>query len=1000
MATRFAGLRRQEWWISARARCDRCRCAARYFSRRLNNRQHSGHAFRWTATAGMSDLGVLSGGSVSDVNRVSADGSVVVGTCGNSSTYRAFRWTAATGMAALGALPGANGSNALDVSADGSVVVGTCDTNGANNRAYRWTAATGMVDLGLLPGDTDSVGDGVSADGSVVVGGSSTNMNVYHAFRWTAAGGMRDLTDDLVNVYGLGSQLAGWSLPAADQCSLDARVMVGTGVDAAGNNEAWIANLDTPPQVAAVQVNDGTAQRSEVRSITVTFSGPVTFAGGDPNAAFQLTHVQTGGDCPPLGVRGHRPPGADGRHAHLFRLGDRPAVGPEWRQSLARRRAVSTHHFQRCRDRRKRPCAGRGRRRHSRWRFREPLRHVAGDAGPVESVPAIRGHQRRRLREWRRPDRVPADDWNRGRRSEFRRRVGCEQRRVHQRAGPDPIPHPIGSRVFPTGPIVAPPPPTIAAVAVNDGAAQRSEVRSITVTFSGPVDFSGGSANAVAAFRLKHLSDDNDVALAATVGTDSDGRTVVRLTFSGAETDPLNGENGGKPSLADGRYQLTIFGASITGADGRALDGDADGSAGGDYVSPADTRRRRPRPTAPVPIVWRRQRRRGRRPDRPRPGPQGDQRECHGSVLPVVPGRRQQRDGGRPGPGPVPGPVQRQRLLTGAAPAVVTVGGRRCSNESQFELEDVMRLIRHLLSRRGQPRRPAPRHPVRLCCQRLEVRTVPASFQGLGHLPGFTNSDGGDISADGSTVVGESRDFNTGGSRAYRWTAATGMVDLGTLPGGTVSYASAVSADGSVVVGRGNTSGATGAHAYRWTAATGMVDLGTLPGASGYMGASGVSADGSVVVGGVNTSAGERAFRWTQATGMVDLGTPFGTGDYDVAGISANGSVIVGSFYPQSGGGSRAFRWTQDTGMVDIGALPGNPYCSAGTVSADGSVVVGISYSGYTYDTYHGVPVDCSHGDGWHRHLARRVRLQSLCRDDRRLDHHGDLLHREYQSGL
>ena len=41
--------------------------------------------------------------------------------------------------------------------------------------------------------------------------------------------------------------------------------------------------------------------------------------------------------------------------------------------------------------------------------------------------------------------------------------------------------------------------------------------------------------------------------------------------------------------MADGRYQLTILGASITGANGRALDGDANGSAGGDYVIQADT---------------------------------------------------------------------------------------------------------------------------------------------------------------------------------------------------------------------------------------------------------------------------------------------------------------------------------------------------------------------------------------------------------------------------
>ena len=95
---------------------------------------------------------------------------------------------------------------------------------------------------------------------------------------------------------------------------------------------------------------------------------------------------------------------------------------------------------------------------------------------------------------------------------------------------------------------------------VNDGTAQRSEVRSITVTFSGPVTFAGGNANAAAAFQLNHVQTGSNVALSAAVATDAQGRTVVTLTFSGGGDRPGHAPcNGGVPSLADGRYQLTIF---------------------------------------------------------------------------------------------------------------------------------------------------------------------------------------------------------------------------------------------------------------------------------------------------------------------------------------------------------------------------------------------------------------------------------------------------------
>jgi probable HAF family extracellular repeat protein len=66
----------------------------------------------------------------------------------------------------------------------------------------------------------------------------------------------------------------------------------------------------------------------------------------------------------------------------------------------------------------------------------------------------------------------------------------------------------------------------------------------------------------------------------------------------------------------------------------------------------------------------------------------------------------------------------------------------------------------------------------------LEDRTMPASFSGLGFLPGdtYTYSAASGVSADGSVVVGR------GESQAFRWTQAGGMVGLGVLPVGSFPY--------------------------------------------------------------------------------------------------------------------------------------------------------------------------------------------------------------------
>jgi len=178
---------------------------------------------------------------------------------------------------------------------------------------------------------------------------------------------------------------------------------------------------------------------------------------------------------------------------------------------------------------------------------------------------------------------------------------------------------------------------------------------------------------------------------------------------------------------------------------------------------------------------------------------------------------------------------------------------------------------------------------------------------GLGYLPGGQDgrSVASAVSADGSVIVGSSSSSAAlGHSEAFRWTRTGGMVGLGDLPGQPLlwpfeSEAGDVSADGSVVVGRGIS--ASGWEAFRWTESGGMVGLGQLPrtGFSSYSWANAVSADGSVVVG--ESTAG--AFIWTAEQGMrsvkdvllTDYGLDLGAWWlYYATDVSSDGRTLIG----------------------------------------------------------------------------------------------------------
>jgi uncharacterized delta-60 repeat protein len=112
---------------------------------------------------------------------------------------------------------------------------------------------------------------------------------------------------------------------------------------------------------------------------------------------------------------------------------------------------------------------------------------------------------------------------------------------------------------------------TNAVAIVNDGSAQRSQVTSLTVRFSSQVTFSGSPDQAFTLTR----NGGGAVSFTATVSIQNGGTVVLLDHFTGADAE--------FGSLADGRYTLTALAAQIS-VGGQALDGDADGTAGGNFV--------------------------------------------------------------------------------------------------------------------------------------------------------------------------------------------------------------------------------------------------------------------------------------------------------------------------------------------------------------------------------------------------------------------------------
>lgn len=201
------------------------------------------HAFLWSKSAGLKDLGTMSGGTISGANGINDAGQVVGYSnvkASSASDFFAFLWTPGGGMTNLGTLSGGNSSCAFEINSAGviagdsfisggkvngaswtnhkirnlgalpkSIFTAALDINDNNqivgesifsygppfqSHAFEWSpAALSLKDLGTLAGGTTSMANAINYSGVMAGQSNSGSSPNWHAVMWNAARKIRDL---------------------------------------------------------------------------------------------------------------------------------------------------------------------------------------------------------------------------------------------------------------------------------------------------------------------------------------------------------------------------------------------------------------------------------------------------------------------------------------------------------------------------------------------------------------------------------------------------------------------------------------------------------------------------------------------------------------------------------------------------------------------------------------------------------------------------------------
>lgn len=216
------------------------------------------------------DLGTLGGASsyAADVN----NSNTVVGWSETSSgTTHAFRWTTSEGMVDLGTLPGDAMSRAVAVLdgalQNGGLILGVSGDNG------RWTpvvwSASGSISalpIPLIPGFETAFSTGFNSDG-VVVGWDAGGIGIQQGWIWSETGGKYNLS---ANVPG------GSNEGAASAVSASGLVVLTTRANTCQHNpECWRTYLWSQSQGYQAIGTPGNDREADVTGLALSENGTV-----------------------------------------------------------------------------------------------------------------------------------------------------------------------------------------------------------------------------------------------------------------------------------------------------------------------------------------------------------------------------------------------------------------------------------------------------------------------------------------------------------------------------------------------------------------------------------------------------------------------------------------------------------------------------------------------------------------------------------------------------
>lgn len=256
------------------------------------------HAFRWTQSGGLQDLGTLPGFDDSKATAINESG-MIVGTAYRDDGVRAAVVWQADGSISKIPAPGRTDVAATDVNNAG-VVVGFMSgtTSAVIEEGFRWSAQSGLEVLNAGP---RTVPVGINDDGVVAGhmyaprGGGQLELGV---FRWTPTGGFQYLGGPVVApAYGQNAQAIGVT---ADGTIVGYEVQVGSGwftfkwVPSTGFTVLDLQGDPTPLGVSANGAIVGTTYRGDLSTTTAFLVPAPTFDGQFDRADAGDRTVRTG----------------------------------------------------------------------------------------------------------------------------------------------------------------------------------------------------------------------------------------------------------------------------------------------------------------------------------------------------------------------------------------------------------------------------------------------------------------------------------------------------------------------------------------------------------------------------------------------------------------------------------------------------------------------------------------------------------------------------------